>query len=481
MDTINVTPKAGMQASPKITKTKQPMASSTITRIAYGCNHLESLFKEVKKHSVTNYTLLQERWNHGPAVYTAANAEISSTIHFSKTSGYKGVSGLADLQPKQRVTATHTSTGKKRKSDELSNPEDARLVALQASFIPCRAIGLRGLYNMGQTCFMSVILQSLVHNPFIRAYYLSEGHRPADCEKESCTSCALDEIFMEYYSSEKTEGYGAVSMLMASWMGAQALAGYQQQDAHEYMQFILHALHSENGGTSETSASSPSCPCIIHQTFYGHLTSTVTCDKCHNITTAIDPIMDLSLDLRSQAKRRKLDAADPTKSADIELKECLDRFTAREKLPAADYTCQKCEGGQHAATKQLSVKTLPPVLCIHLKRFEHSKAASSKIETNVRFPLQLDMWPYTTRAKSAAVAEGKKGAVSAEPPAPSCVYELSSVVVHKGKLDSGHYISYSREGSEWFQFDDSKVILASEAEVLAANAYLLFYIVRELD
>lgn len=246
------------------------------------------------------------------------------------------------------------------------------------------------------------------------------------------------------------------------------------------MQFILHALHSENGGTSDASPSSTSCPCIIHQTFYGHLTSTVTCDKCHNITTAIDPIMDLSLDLRSQTKRRKLDAADPTKSADIELKECLDRFTAREKLPAAEYTCQKCEGGQHAATKQLSVKTLPPVLCIHLKRFEHAKAASSKIETNVKFPLQLDMWPYTTRAKSAAAAESKKGPVNAES-APSCVYELSSVVVHKGKLDSGHYISYSREGSEWFQFDDSKVILASEAEVLAANAYLLFYIVRELD
>lgn len=74
---------------------------------------------------------------------------------------------------------------------------------------------------MGQTCFMSVILQSLIHNPFIKSYYLSEMHKKDDCEKESCTSCAMDDIFTEFYREEKTEGYGAVSMLLGSWMAAQ--------------------------------------------------------------------------------------------------------------------------------------------------------------------------------------------------------------------------------------------------------------------
>ncbi len=76
---------------------------------------------------------------------------------------------------------------------------------------------------MGNTCFMSVVVQSLLHNPFLRAFYLSRGHPECKDEqkKERCTSCALDEIFTEFYSTEKTEGYGAVPMLIRSWKSAE--------------------------------------------------------------------------------------------------------------------------------------------------------------------------------------------------------------------------------------------------------------------
>lgn len=98
--------------------------------------------------------------------------------------------------------------------------------------------------------------------------------------------------------------------------------------------------------------------------------------------------------------------------------------------------------------------------------------------------MKLDLYPYTTHhrktqtAKSSAVINGNHNANS---PSNSLIYELSSVIVHKGKIDSGHYVSYSREGSDWFLFDDSKVVLVSEAEVLDANAYLLYYMVGGLE
>jgi ubiquitin carboxyl-terminal hydrolase 22/27/51 len=82
----------------------------------------------------------------------------------------------------------------------------------------------------------------------------------------------------------------------------------------------------------------------------------------------------------------------------------------------------------------------------------------------------------------------------------SCTYDLLSVVVHVGEIETGHYTSYCRVGdqvrtnkfenlfvsqsmlihSQWFKFNDHKVELASLSDVLGAQAYLLFYIIRSL-
>ena len=97
----------------------------------------------------------------------------------------------------EEIRTGHNS--RKRKHSALQ-PEDRRLIATNTGTTPCAATGLRGMYNMGQTCFMSVILQSLVHNPLIRSYYLSEGHKSADCEREACTSCALDDTLIRKVS-----------------------------------------------------------------------------------------------------------------------------------------------------------------------------------------------------------------------------------------------------------------------------------------
>src|ERR1700760_1497538 len=79
------------------------------------------------------------------------------------------------------------------------------------------------------------------------------------------------------------------------------LAGYKQQDAHEFLQFILNSIHSTNGGTFDQD-----CPCFVHKTFGGKLQSTVTCDKCKTTSITSDPFLDLSLDLRAQIKKKKL-------------------------------------------------------------------------------------------------------------------------------------------------------------------------------
>lgn len=73
---------------------------------------------------------------------------------------------------------------------------------------------------------------------------------------------------------------------------------------------------------------------------------------------------------------------------------------------------------------------------------QHHSGGASKIETKVTFPLKLDMFPYTTRA--AALGENKHSPDMSR----GCTYDLQSVVVHVGNLETGHYVCYSRVGQQ---------------------------------
>lgn len=45
--------------------------------------------------------------------------------------------------------------------------------------------GVRPLLNLSQTCFLSAILQSLIHNPLLKAYFLSDKHNRHICANGS--------------------------------------------------------------------------------------------------------------------------------------------------------------------------------------------------------------------------------------------------------------------------------------------------------
>ena len=64
------------------------------------------------------------------------------------------------------------------------------------------------------------------------------------------------------------------------WTHARHLAGYEQQDAHEFFIAALDVLHHHSGGQTPTLANAAHCGCIVDQTFGGRLQSDVTCQHC---------------------------------------------------------------------------------------------------------------------------------------------------------------------------------------------------------
>lgn len=80
----------------------------------------------------------------------------------------------------------------------------------------------------------------------------------------------------------------------------------------------LDAVHNTSPGCRHTGH----CACVVHSTFAGELRSDVKCGRCGNVTTALDPTLDLSLDIRSPKS-----AANAVEEAST-LAACLDRCAA---------------------------------------------------------------------------------------------------------------------------------------------------------
>ena len=70
--------------------------------------------------------------------------------------------------------------------------------------------------------------------------------------------------------------------------------GYQQQDAHEFMRYLLDRLHTELQGTRWLSAPRKQTnghTTIVSLIFRGLLLSEVTCRPCGSLYKKIDPFL----------------------------------------------------------------------------------------------------------------------------------------------------------------------------------------------
>jgi ubiquitin carboxyl-terminal hydrolase 22/27/51 len=383
----------------------------------------------------------------------------------------------------------------KEELDLLRNHAKRRKVTSKST------LGLRGLHNLGNTCFMNCIIQALVHSPMLRNYFLADQHvchfSMGKQDQSQCLVCELSVLFQEFYSGECIP-YVPFRFLHLVWQNARHLAGYEQQDAHEFLMATLDILHqhSKNGvsgmqnGTDQGSDQS-----IIECLCTGNLQSDVICQRCGSVSTTVDPFWDISLDLGNVSILTKnvskmtatATVGSPTKSCPSyafgtttpstksstpappllsptsripnTLLECLERFTHPERLGSeALIKCRSC-GTYQESTKQLTMKKVPTVVCFHFKRFEHGKK-SRKISRYIPFPVEIEMSPFMSPRESKVKLQPEE-----------TKYCLFAVVNHGGTMDTGHYTCYVRQyRDQWYKCDDACITKAEMSDVLRSEA-----------
>ncbi|XP_076366129.1 ubiquitin carboxyl-terminal hydrolase 31-like [Tachypleus tridentatus] len=170
------------------------------------------------------------------------------------------------------------------------------------------------------------------------------------------------------------------------------------------------------------------------------------------------------------------------------LDNCFQHYFKEEKLGADNaWMCPSCHRSQ-PGMKQLSLWSCPDYFIIHLKRFRQSSSQRTKITSLVEFPVSgLDMTPYIAQRNHTLIPTHPNGLWTWSPwkrprtqnftHPDDNVYELYAVCNHHGNMQSGHYTGYCRNpvDGKWYMFDDTKVTVIQESEIVTPDAYILFY------
>ncbi|NXB13585.1 UBP42 hydrolase, partial [Rhagologus leucostigma] len=297
-----------------------------------------------------------------------------------------------------------------------------------------------GLYNLGSTCYLNVVLQCLTYTPPLANYLLSRQHSRFCHQQGFCMMCIMEDHVRKvlYSSASAIRPRAVIRDLRFIGEFKPDLPG----DAYEFLRCTLSAMHRAClSGSSDLDISSQETT-IIHQIFRGILRSRVTCLSCKTVSDFYMAFLDVLLKIKGASS----------------LTIALEDFVTPKQMDGKKcFKCSKCKK-KVAASKRVTIHREPRVLTVCLGRADEQ--TSRKISQVVEYPEYLDLRPYMSDT-------------AGEP----LLYSLYAVVVHSGHTClEGHFFCYTKASNgQWYKMNDVTVDSCGIHTVLEQQAYLLFY------
>lgn len=344
--------------------------------------------------------------------------------------------------------------------------------------VEARNNGLIGLQNIGNTCFLNSIIQCLSNTKPLLQYILKEEYQNDISNQPHCLLMRrYSDLIQTMWGEQKGAALNTRFLKSALTHYTPRFNGSSEQDAQEFLRYLLVGLHEEiNQGAQRSTSNQRRVKEIKHNvnaseawqkyleqdnskivhTFCGLLRSLLRCTVCGFISTVFEPFWDISLSIPADNEDTKF------KHKQLTLNDCLDHFVEEEILEGNNKPiCSQCKIKQRCG-KKILIQYFPQILVVHIKRCStDGKSNLSKVNTLIDYPIdQLNMSSYCAERRNQQM-----------------MYNLYGVVNHSGSCSSGHYTAcckhpYTRK---WHLFNDIDVIPINSNEIPKVGAYILFY------
>lgn len=240
-----------------------------------------------------------------------------------------------------------------------------------------------------------------------------------------------------------------------------------QQDVHEFYKVFLHYVEEQFARATLARVRNS-----VQQLFRGEMVYITRCLHCDTESHSVSPFYELELQTR--------------KLPDIQ--SSIKTMLAQETMEGTEqYYCGNCSAKQDA-TRHLELRKLPEVLSLALVRYTYDRKTWTrvKLQDTIAIPNVLNISQLTSEARAGYLTRGGDGGASGTGAA-GCdlaggmsagtavddeegdvVYELSSVLYHKGNsTEVGHYFAdvWDPVRGAWFRFDDTTVTEIEYGEV----------------